>query len=176
MRKTRSQQLAKLAQSQRAVLQKNLVVNSNVEMGPPPGPPHAQHPICYSNDPILGHPSPRPRNAIANAPEMRYRLIGSSGSGPPGPGLQEKGRPSFDYSKKKMSLAPVESDTDGAAGEGVGGGGGTPGTPPPSIPIPGAKNQNTLFGVCPSDIDKYSRVVFPVCFLCFNLMYWIIYM
>ncbi|KAH9491111.1 hypothetical protein DERF_015846 [Dermatophagoides farinae] len=38
------------------------------------------------------------------------------------------------------------------------------------------KNQNTLFGVCPSDIDKYSRVVFPVCFLCFNLMYWIIYM
>lgn len=38
------------------------------------------------------------------------------------------------------------------------------------------KNHNTLFGVCPSDIDKYSRVVFPVCFLCFNLMYWIIYM
>lgn len=38
------------------------------------------------------------------------------------------------------------------------------------------KDHNTLFGVCPSDIDKYSRVVFPVCFLCFNLMYWIIYM
>lgn len=32
-----------------------------------------------------------------------------------------------------------------------------------------------MMGVSPSDIDKYSRVVFPVCFICFNLMYWIIY-
>ncbi|GBM67361.1 Gamma-aminobutyric acid receptor subunit beta [Araneus ventricosus] len=38
------------------------------------------------------------------------------------------------------------------------------------------KNTNKLFGVSPSDIDKYSRVVFPVCFVCFNLMYWIIYL
>ena len=27
------------------------------------------------------------------------------------------------------------------------------------------KKLNTLFGVSPSDIDKYSRVVFPVCFV-----------
>lgn len=46
----------------------------------------------------------------------------------------------------------------------------------PSAPAYLMKDHNTLFGVCPSDIDKYSRVVFPVCFLCFNLMYWIIYM
>lgn len=39
-----------------------------------------------------------------------------------------------------------------------------------------SKNTNKLFGVSPSDIDKYSRVVFPVCFVCFNLMYWIIYL
>ena len=39
----------------------------------------------------------------------------------------------------------------------------------------GCKNPNKLFGVSPSDIDKYSRVVFPVCFVCFNLMYWVIY-
>jgi len=36
-------------------------------------------------------------------------------------------------------------------------------------------NPNKLLGVGPSDIDKYSRVIFPVCFVCFNLMYWIIY-
>ncbi|KAH7645589.1 gamma-aminobutyric acid receptor subunit beta-like isoform x2 [Dermatophagoides farinae] len=40
----------------------------------------------------------------------------------------------------------------------------------------GPKNPNKLFGVSPSDIDKYSRVVFPVCFVCFNLMYWVIYL
>lgn len=43
-----------------------------------------------------------------------------------------------------------------------------------SVPTP--KNLNELFGVSPSDIDKYSRVVFPVCFVCFNLMYWLIYL
>lgn len=36
--------------------------------------------------------------------------------------------------------------------------------------------MNALFGVSPSDIDKYSRVVFPVCFICFNMMYWVIYL
>jgi len=78
-------------------------------------------------------------------------------------------RASIDYNvKKKVSIAGVESEGEEPAA--------TPGTPPPVLPIPGSRNPNTLFGVCPSDIDKYSRVVFPVCFLCFNLMYWIIYM
>src|SRR6218665_2705139 len=96
---------------------------------------------------------------------MRFRIIGSEANATPKP------RPSFEFAKKKMSLAPAESDAEERTAENA-----TPSTPPPAIPIPGAKNQNTLFGVCPSDIDKYSRVVFPVCFLCFNLMYWIIYM
>ncbi|XP_071044459.1 gamma-aminobutyric acid receptor subunit beta-like isoform X5 [Parasteatoda tepidariorum] len=33
-----------------------------------------------------------------------------------------------------------------------------------------------LFGILPSDIDKYSRLVFPVIFISFNLTYWIIYL
>lgn len=44
----------------------------------------------------------------------------------------------------------------------------------PTATVP--KNLNALFGVSPSDIDKYSRVVFPVCFICFNMMYWVIYL
>lgn len=38
------------------------------------------------------------------------------------------------------------------------------------------KNLNQMYGASPSTIDKYSRVIFPVCFTCFHLMYWLIYL
>ena len=53
--------------------------------------------------------------------------------------------------------------------------------PPPALPPPppnpecDMKDLNKMFGMTASDIDKYSRVIFPVSFTCFQLMYWIIY-
>ncbi|KAG8226490.1 hypothetical protein J437_LFUL007372 [Ladona fulva] len=35
---------------------------------------------------------------------------------------------------------------------------------------------NKLCGISPSDLDKYSRILFPASFFCFNLMYWIIFL
>ncbi|XP_059079245.1 gamma-aminobutyric acid receptor subunit beta-like [Tigriopus californicus] len=59
---------------------------------------------------------------------------------------------------------------------------GHPGPPPPPVPplVPpnpdcDMKELNKMFGMTASDIDKYSRIMFPVTFTCFQLMYWIIY-
>ena len=51
-----------------------------------------------------------------------------------------------------------------------------PSTPAPLHIIHPGKDINKLCGLSSSDIDKYSRIIFPVCFVCFNLMYWIIYL
>lgn len=80
---------------------------------------------------------------------------------------------------KQSSGKMINESSSIALGGGGGGGGGGPGGGPnqPPTPVPfGPKDPNRMLGVSPSDIDKYSRVVFPVCFICFNLMYWIIYM
>jgi len=50
-----------------------------------------------------------------------------------------------------------------------------PPAPPPPNPECDMKDLNKMFGMTASDIDKYSRVIFPVTFISFQLMYWIIY-
>ena len=54
-----------------------------------------------------------------------------------------------------------------------------PPPPPPAIvplnPDCNMKELNKMFGMTASDIDKYSRIVFPITFLCFHLTYWMVY-
>ena len=45
--------------------------------------------------------------------------------------------------------------------------------PLPTLPPP--KPPHRIFGMRGSDIDKYSRVIFPIMFVSFHLMYWMIY-
>ena len=37
------------------------------------------------------------------------------------------------------------------------------------------QDLNKMFGMRGSDIDRYSRIIFPVTFICFQLMYWVAY-
>ena len=46
--------------------------------------------------------------------------------------------------------------------------------PLPTLPPP--KPPHRIFGMRGSDIDKYSRVIFPIMFVSFHMMYWMIYM
>ena len=46
--------------------------------------------------------------------------------------------------------------------------------PLPTLPPP--RPPHRIFGMRGSDIDKYSRVIFPIMFVTFHMMYWMIYL
>ena len=115
--------------------------------GPPPPPP----PMQQSNH-VMGH----------------VAFNNNQGPGPPGPGSG----PSMNHlNNNGAGMQPHQHHN-------------AMGPPPPQQhgPPPGAqqiqckKNLQKMMGISPSDIDKYSRIFFPVTFICFNLMYWIIYL
>ena len=50
-----------------------------------------------------------------------------------------------------------------------------PPPPPPPVSIPKDPGDK-IFGLKSSDIDKYSRIIFPIFFASFHLMYWSIFL
>merc|ERR1719507_2823385 len=122
-------------------------------MGPPMGmPPHMNMmmgppmPPPHPLPPPMGPPPPPTSSAMMPAPNTTI-----SGGPPPGP-------PPGPPAPNSAPGVPVHAQE-----------------PPPPNPDCDMKDLNKMFGMTASDIDKYSRVMFPVSFSCFQLMYWIIY-
>ena len=111
---------------------------------------------------------------------MMMRTAGGGG-GPPGVGVPQVG-----FSSSTSRLLPPNAanhNSGGGGGPGGGPGAGQHVRPPEELLLHHAppllqckKNLQKMGGISPSDIDKYSRILFPVSFTCFNLMYWIIYL
>merc|ERR1719410_2128925 len=123
-------------------------------MGPPIGmPPHMNMmmgppmPPPHPLPPPMGPPPPPTSAAMMPAPTTTI-----SGGPPPNSG----GGP------------PANAAPNSAPGV-------PPQEPPPPNPDCDMKDLNKMFGMTASDIDKYSRIFFPVTFISFQLMYWIIY-
>lgn len=113
---------------------------------------HSMHSSAYHGHAYQGHATPTPHDPrdqhTCHLQEVRYKVHD--------PKAHSKG-------------AALENSVNGARGYDEEGG---------NLPalLCNTKKLDTLLGCSPSDVDKYSRIVFPVSFICFNLMYWIIYL
>ena len=120
---------------------------------------------CLRNDTVIPYDQAgggRDKSGIPDQPNLRGRYYDEEAPPPP----QRQSLPSGQHYGQPPSILPQQ--------------------PPaflhhqPLPPLPpnaecSVQDLNKMFGMRGSDIDRYSRIIFPVTFICFQLMYWVAY-